>query len=234
MSVEGAVALKDAFIEIPGGTFLMGGDAEPDHRPTHEVEISAFRLTRHHVTNAQYAAFCGATGHRLPEFWGEDRFRSGPGHPNHPVVGVSWRDAEAFAEWAGGRLVTEAEWEYAARGSLVGKTYPFGDEIDPKKANYARSDAGGTVPVGSYAPNRFGLYDMCGNVVEWVADWYDPAYYARSPKVDPPGPKTGKHRVIRGGGWHSGPYCNGVFFRNALPANWVDFAVGFRVAKDAA
>jgi sulfatase modifying factor 1 len=87
------------------------------------------------------------------------------------------------------------------------------------------------VPVGSYAPNGFGLYEMCGNVVEWVADRYDPTYYARSPKVDPQGPDVGKHRVIRGGGWHSGPYCNRVDFRNGLPANWVDFAIGFRVAK---
>jgi len=232
MSAEGAVDLKDVFVEIPGGTFLMGGESEPDHQPIHEVEISPFRLMRFHVTNAQYAAFCGATEHHLPEFWGQERFRCGPEHPDHPVVGVSWLDADAFAEWAGGRLVTEAEWEYAARGGLVGKTYPFGDEIDPSAANYARTGLTGTKPVGSHAPNGFGLYDMCGNVVEWVADRYDPTYYARSPKVDPPGPEVGKHRVIRGGGWHSGPYCNGVFFRNALPANWVDFAVGFRVAKD--
>ena len=233
MSAEGAADLKGAFVEIPGGTFLMGGEVEPDHQPIHEVEVSAFRLMKSHVTNAQHAAFCEATDHRLPEFWGEDRFRSGPEFPDHPVVGVSWFDACAFAEWAGGRLVTEAEWEYAARGGLVGKKYPFGDEIGLAKANYARTGTAGTVPVGSYAPNRFGLYDMCGNVVEWVADRYDPTYYARAPRIDPSGPEAGKHRLIRGGGWHSGPYCNQVFFRNALPVNWVDFAVGFRVAKDA-
>jgi len=211
----------------------MGGETEPDHRPVHEVGISAFRLTKHPVTNAQYAVFCGATDHRCPEFWGLDRFRSGPGYLDHPVVGVSWRDALAFAEWAGGRLVTEAEWEYAARGGLVGASYPTGEEIDPAAANYARSGADGPVPVGRYAPNGFGLYDMCGNVVEWVADRYDPTYYVRSPSVDPTGPEAGKHRVIRGGGWHSGPYCVRVDFRNALPANWVDIAVGFRVARDA-
>jgi sulfatase modifying factor 1 len=232
VSTEQVVDLEGVFVEIPGGAFAMGGDTEPDHQPIHEVEISAFRLTKFHITNAQYAAFCETTGHRLPESWGEDRFRSGPEYPDHPVVGVSWLDAGAFAEWVGGRLVTEAEWEYAARGGLVGKAYPLGDVIDPAVANYARTGTTGTMPVGSYSPNGFGLYDMCGNVVEWVADRYDPAYYSRSPKVDPRGPDVGKHRVIRGGGWHSGPYCNQVFFRNALPANWVDFAVGFRVAKD--
>jgi sulfatase modifying factor 1 len=232
MSARQVIDLGGLDVEIPSGRFAMGGDSEPDHQPIHDVEISAFRLTRFHVTNEQYAAFCVATDHHLPEFWGQARFRSGPDFPDHPVVGVSWLDASTFAAWVGGRLVTEAEWEYAARGGLVGKAYPFGDEIDPSKANYACAGVTGTVPVGSYAPNGLGLYDMCGNVVEWVADRYDTTFYARSPKVDPPGPEIGKHRVIRGGGWHSGPYCNRVDFRNALPANWVDFAVGFRVAKD--
>jgi len=225
--------LEELLVEIPGGSFAMGGDSETDHRPVHEVEISAFRLTKHHVTNAQYAAFCEATGHRMPEFWGQDRYCSGPNYLDHPVVGVSWLDALAFAEWAGGRLVTEAEWEYAARGGLIGEMYSFGDEISLAVANYARADPAGAKPVGSHPPNGFGLYDMCGNVVEWVADWYDPTYYARSPRNDPQGPDVGKHRVIRGGGWHSGPYCVRVDFRNALPANWVDFAVGFRIARDA-
>ncbi len=232
MSHEVGLDLEGLFVEIPGGSFAMGGDSEPDQRPVHDVEISGFRLTRFHITNEQYGAFCEMMEHHLPEFWGRDGFHCGPDYPDHPVVGVSWLDVSAFAEWVGGRLVTEAEWEYAARGGLEGKAYPLGDEITPSVANYARTGTTGTKPVGSYAPNGFGLHEMCGNVVEWVADRYDPAYYACSPKVDPQGPEAGKHRVIRGGGWHSGPYCNRVDFRNALPANWVDFAVGFRVAKD--
>ncbi len=232
MSAGRVIDLEGLFVEIASGQFAMGGENEPDHQPIHDVEISAFRLTKFHVTNAQYTEFCVATGHHFPEFWGQDRFRSGRDFPDHPVIGVSWLDASAFSEWVGGRLVTEAEWEYAARGGLAGKVYPFGDGIDPTVANYARTGTAGTVPVGSYPPNGFGLYEMCGNVVEWVADRYDPTYYASSSKVDPQGPDVGKHRVIRGGGWHSGPYCNRADFRNALPANWVDFAVGFRVAKD--
>ena len=228
------------FLLIPEGTFLMGGDTEPDHQPVHEVAIAAFQLSRTHVTNHQYAAFCEGTDRAYPQFWGQERYCSGPDFPNHPVVGVSWQSASEFAEWTGARLPTEAEWEYAARGGFEGLPYPFGDDLDPSKANYSpldeaeiRLSAGGTMPVGKFPPNGFGLLDMCGNVVEWVADRYAADYYSRSPKENPGGPDVGKHRVIRGGGWHSGPYCNRVYFRNALPANWVDFAVGFRVAKNA-
>jgi len=228
------------FVLIPEGAFLMGGDTESDHQPVHEVAIAAFQLSRTHVTNHQYAAFCEATDRAYPQFWRQERYCSGPDFPNHPVAGISWQTASEFVEWMSARLPTEAEWEYAARGGLEGKPYPFGDELDPSKANYSpleeehiRLSPGATLPVGSFPPNGFDLLDMCGNVVEWVADRYAADYYARSPKEDPQGPDIGKHRVIRGGGWHSGPYCNRVYFRNALPANWVDFAVGFRVAKNA-
>lgn len=229
MSAGRVIDLEGLFVEIPSGRFAMGGESEADHQPIHDVEISAFRLTRSHVTNEQYAVFCEATDHHLPEFWGQGRFRSGQDFPDHPVIGVSWLDASAFSEWVGGRLVTEVEWEYAARGGLEGKAYPFGDEIDPTRANYVQT---GTAPMGSYALNGFGLYDICGNVVERVADHYDSAWCARSPKVDPQGLNVEKRHVIRGGGWHSGPYCNRVDFRNALPANWADFAVGFRIAAE--
>ena len=99
MSAEQIVDLKDTFVEIPSGAFAMGGDTELDNKPIHDVEISAFRLTKFHVTNAQYAAFCAATDHHLPEFWNRAGFHCGPSHPNHPVVGISWLDAGAFAEW---------------------------------------------------------------------------------------------------------------------------------------
>jgi len=221
------------FVLIPEGTFLMGGDAESDHQPIHEVAVSAFQLSKTPIANAQYAAFCEATDRTYPEFWGQERFRSGPGFPNYPVVGVSWQDASGFAEWMSSRLPTEAEWEYAARGGLEGEPYPFGSDINPSEANYSHPKAPGLLPVGQFPPNGFDLLDMCGNVVEWVSDRYASDYYACSPKENPGGPNSGKHRVIRGGGWHSGPYCNRVYFRNALPANWVDFAVGFRIAKNA-
>ena len=219
---------------IPGGEFLMGEGLGEDSSPVHLVCVSSFYMDRHEVTNALYLRFCEDTGHRLPEFWGIDRFRSGPDFPDHPVVGVSYYDATLCAEWLGKRLPTEAEWEYAARGGLAGMQFPNGNTLTPADGNYNRSGHGGPVTVGSYPPNAYGLFDMQGNVVEWVEDVYSAIYYASSPVDNPRGPDTGRFRVIRGGGWHSGASCNRVYYRNALPASWVDFNVGFRCVRDAA
>jgi sulfatase modifying factor 1 len=217
---------------IPGGDFLMGKDEEGDCSPAHTVYIDSFYIDKYEVTNSQYLEFCEETGRKFPEFWGKKEFHSGPDFPNHPVVGISWSDAKSYAEWAGKRLPTEAEWEYAARGGLVGLNYPNGDELDSADANYTLGGPEGIAPVGSFPPNGYGLHDMAGNVFEWVSDYYGGDYYETSPYENPTGPEEGKFRVIRGGGWHSGPYCNRVYYRNALPGQWVDFAVGFRCAKN--
>jgi iron(II)-dependent oxidoreductase len=215
---------------IPGGEFLMGADTGGDHGPVHKVRVDSFYMDMHEVTNAQYYKFCQETERKLPIFWGMEKFRCGLNYPNHPVVGVSWSEAKAYAEWRGKRLPTEAEWEYAARGGLVGKKFSNGDTVDSTMANYSSE---GTVPVGSYPPNGYGLYDMVGNVREWVSDWYDANYYSSGPYENPKGPEEGKFHVVRGGGWFSGAYCNAVYLRLALPGSWwVDFNVGFRCARD--
>jgi sulfatase modifying factor 1 len=198
-----------------------------DEPPRHTVYVDAFYMDKYEVTNAQYRKFVQATGHSEPEGseqfkpWSDENYNG----DDQPVVYVTWEDAKAYAEWAGKRLPTEAEWEKAARGGLVGKRFPWGDEWPPppKAGNFADEalkkvfpealafiagyDDGYayTAPVGKYAPNGYGLYDMAGNVWEWCADWYDKDYYASSPGENPSGPSSGQDRVIRSGGWS--PNC---------------------------
>jgi sulfatase modifying factor 1 len=235
-----ALAKKSELVLIHGGEFIMGKQ-RPNEKPkdkksniddpAHKVYVDSFYIEKYEVTNAHYYTFCKETGRKLPEFWGMNEFHCGLDFPDHPVVGVSYADAKAYAEWKGMRLPSEAEWEYAARGGLMGKEFPDGDDLDVTLANFAPGSKG-TVIVGSYPPNKFGLYDMAGNVAEWVLDYYDRDYYPGSPYKNPGGPEVGKHRVIRGGGWHSGKFCNRVYYRNSLGAGWCDFNVGFRCVRE--
>ena len=214
---------------IPAGEYMMGREGEGDYSPPHQVKVDSFYLDAYEVTNQQYYDFCLATEHDLPEFWGMEEFHCGSDFPDYPVVGISWWDASDYAEWAGKRLPTEAEWEYAARGGHLDFKFPWGNDVDSTKMNF-KSD--GSRPMGSYPPNGYGLYEMTGNIWEWVGDYYNEDYYDTIPQVNPTGPEAGRFRTIRGGSWHSGPGCVNVYHRNGLPSHWVDFAVGFRCARD--
>jgi sulfatase modifying factor 1 len=232
---SGAEDTPNGMVLIPGGAFYMGSNA--NHHsiafPSHQVTLQSFFMDIFEVTNRQYYDFCMASGHKLPEFWNMDVYKSGLDFPDHPVVGVSQFDAGLYAEWAGKRLPTEAEWEYAARGGLENIDYPFGEKADHSQARYNDPEADkGPVRTGTYESNGYGLYDMSGNVWEWVSDWFGADYYAESPGDDPKGPETGTFKVFRGGGWHSGPGCVTVHRRTALPQHWVDMAGGFRCVKD--
>ncbi len=165
----------------------------------------------------------------------------------HPAIHISWFDAVAYCAWSGTRLPTEAEWEFAARGGLVQRRFPWGDELRPDgehrmnvfQGQFPGKDTAadgfaGTAPVGSFEPNGYGLYDMTGNVWEWTADWFDPGYYATSPPSDPKGPESGTHRTMRGGSYlcHAS-YCNRyrVDSRSASAPDSSTGNLGFRVAR---
>ena len=215
-------------VAVPEGAFLMGGDFD-EERPRHRVVVSLFWMDRFEVTNEQYREYLQATGAPEPHYWNKsDRFHSGEKFPRYPVIGITWDQAKAFCEWKGKRLPTEAEWEKAARGGHEGLAYPWGDVPERDRANF---EGQGTVPVGSFAPNAYGLYDMAGNVWEWVADWFDPHYYEQSPEANPLGPDSGKDKVLRGGSWVDGIGPNRVAHRHWYPLTGQYKWLGVRCAR---
>ena len=215
-----------SIVLIPAGEFRMGSndnDGEDDEKPIHIVYVDAFYMDKYEVTNAQYKAFVDTNPEwrkdRIPRayhdgdyltHWNRNNYPVGKG--NHPVTHVSWYAAMAYAQWSGKRLPTEAEWEKAARGGLLGQKYPWGNLIDSRKANYDMSISD-TAPVGQYAPNTYGLYDMVGNVWEWCLDEYRRDFYVRSPHRNPVSGgnisniisnfiNVKSSRVLRGGSWY--------------------------------
>ena len=232
ISGNGGVELRP----IPAGEFLMGSNnADADERPQRRVRIAAFAIGRYPVTNEEYGRFLKANSkHHEPMYWSDRRFNS----PRQPVVGVSWDEAQAFAEWAGGRLPSEAQWEYAARGGMQ-SAYWWGDEPDPARANYDGSDSewGGksTSPVGSFEANPFGLFDTAGNVWEWVADCWHGSYEGAPDDGGVWGEEGGgdcERRVIRGGAWDLIAWTmrSSNRYWNRQGNRYVN--VGFRLAQD--
>jgi formylglycine-generating enzyme required for sulfatase activity len=228
---------RQEYAFIPAGTFKMGcvGDdprCVPHEKPQHQVTISKpFWLGRTEVEIAAYQRFIDANKPRKmpgrgPEW--DPRYRI----TNHPMTRITWEEADAYCKWAGGRLPTEAEWEYAARGGIENESYPLNSENSREKANFMgvkgndRFDY--TAPVRSFDPNPFGLFDLAGNVWEWCGDWFSPDYYSKSPKADPQGPQSGSARVTRGGSWISDPAEHlRISYRNNR-FNDRSNAVGFR------
>ena len=221
-------------ILIPAGEFIMGSpesEGDDDEHPQHTVFLDAFYIDKYEVTNAQYKQFMDATGHEAPGLWNDERFNQ----PNQPVVSVSWHDAVAYAEWAGKRLPTEAEWEKAARGT-DGRKYPLGNEWDSSKCNSGVDGDGYeyAAPVGSFpdGASPYGVMDMAGNVDEWCADLYDEDYYSRSPQQNPKGPDSGSRRVFRGGSWDSSLTLLRCADRGNFVPTWAASDIGFRCSQD--
>lgn len=251
LEMENPVRIE--FVLISGGTFDMGdlfAEGNPDERPVHTVVVSDFLLGKTEVTVGQFRRFVEATGYVTDaekEGWslvwtGESwETRSGADWKNpgfaqddtHPVVCISWSDAVAFCQWAGCRLPTEAEWEYAAREG--GKKLRWSGTNQETDANeyawHSGNSEGTTHPVATKKPNALGLYDMTGNAWEWCSDWYGEGYYAISPPHNPEGPGTGVKKVLRGGSFSNHPqYCRNTY-RNCNYLRARNNYFGFRVAR---
>jgi formylglycine-generating enzyme required for sulfatase activity len=268
---ELASSAEPGMVIIPGATFVMGTDAATvpalqqrfnvrrrelfdAEVPAHTVTVAPFYMDTHEVTNEQFQAFLEAHPEWRPDHIPR-RFHNGeylrdwqgtiypPGQARHPVVRVSWYAAVAYAHGAGKRLPTEAEWEYAARGGLTEKQFPWGDEdASPDRAKYGAGEAGGPAAVGSYPANGYGLYDMAGNVWEYCLDEWRP--YPAGPQVNPvvggslyegdAFRAVTTRRVIRGGSWQGAPVNLRAAYRDSHPAEGAGPHVGFRCVRPAA
>ncbi len=244
VAIEEITKPEIKWLDINGGTFKMGSDERfvsmNYEKPIREVAISPFRMSQNEITFAQYDLFCDATGREKPddEGWGRD---------NRPVINVTWYDAVAFADWMGCRLPTEAEWEYAARAGTRTQFYT-GECITTEQANFDGTNPfsspdvscppgilrAKTLPVGSFLPNAWGLFDMSGNVNEWVSDWYDD--YPNSSETDPLGPSDDNPRsvnkVYRGGSWDLPARFLRSSSRMGTPPERKGNSLGFRLVKN--
>lgn len=224
---------KEGYVFVPGGCFLMGsGDGNRNEQPPHRACVDSFWIGKTEVSVTQYKA-CVLSGNCTTEGMTGNCNLGKRDRKDHPINCVDWEQAQMYCKWAMGRLPTEAEWEYAARGK-DGRTYPWGDEApNCDLANY-RGCAGHTTPVGSKpaGASPYGALDMAGNVWEWVADWY--AHYDASSSVEnPQGPDTGSRRVERGGGWHDNAgYVRAASRYSHSPGDRNSF-LGFRCVRTA-
>jgi sulfatase modifying factor 1 len=228
--------IQPQLVCIPADWFLMGSPSGQDcERPVHRVWIDAFFLAATQVTNAEYASFLSSTKSDPPPFWQDQKFN----HPQQPVTGTSWFDAERYCQWLASqtgrayRLPSEAEWERAARGNFEQNDFPWGNDTAQSLPDYAARWQTGPEPVGRHAANGFGLFNMCDNVHEWCSDWYDSDYYAISPERNPRGPEQGQRKASRGGSWRHHVKATRCSGRSSIPPDFHYADYGFRVACDA-
>lgn len=228
-----ASTLEMPMVLVPAGKFTRGSNLADDEKPIRKIYLNAFYMDKYEVTVGQYAKYLEVTDMEEPPDW--DTMNQ-PQHQTRPVVNVSWEDAVNYCKWAGKRLPTEAEWEKAARGE-DGGIYPWGNEAPTRLlANYGRSDWNdhmALAPVGSFEAGKspYGIYDLAGNAWEWVFDWYEHDFYAKSPGKNPIGPAKGEEKVVRGGSWlYVSEFLRSAHRFNAQPSNR-HFGYGFRCAK---
>lgn len=232
----------ESMLVIPAGYFILGDDSLGDvsSRPARKIYLNAYSIDKYEVNFAQFYQFISATGHRKPRLAGYLAVGS-EGlpllmNPFNPVVGVSWDDAREYCEWKKKRLPGEAEWEKAAKGETRRK-WPWGSEELPMNGNFAGDRDGFfyTSPVGSFKNDRspYGVFDMGGNVMEWVNDWYKENAYQTLETMNPKGPESGQLKVIRGGSWNDSIKLGAVINRFKMTPEYRDVTIGFRCAKNA-
>ncbi len=209
------------FVFVKGGCYEMGcgswmSDCHDNEKPPHEVCVDDFYIGKYEVTQKEYKKVMGKNP---SSFVTDDR----------PVENVTWYKADEFCEKIGGRLPREAEWEYAARSGGKKEKFSGGNNLD-SVAWYADNSGKISYPVGTKSPNNLGIYDMSGNVLEWVSDWYSNDYYGESPKSNPEGPSHGIYRVVRGGGWTYTTRGLRTTIRKWYDPGYYEYAIGFRCA----
>jgi iron(II)-dependent oxidoreductase len=245
----------DEMVKIPAGTFLMGSDKKVDRNayqpefPQRRVYLDAYEIDKYEVTTVQFLKFVLATDRKPLIDWQYEGGNFQETMANHPVMHVSWFDADAYCRWAGKRLPTSAEWEKAARGE-DGRIYPWGNEpAGLSRAIFGRTGLSGPVrdrperlllyppiiSVDKYdnGVSPYGVFQLAGNVAEWTADWYDPHYYKTAPDRNPKGPEKGTQRAFRGGGWIDSTPSVRPAQRNGTDPNTKMNWLGFRCARDA-
>jgi formylglycine-generating enzyme required for sulfatase activity len=227
--------IQEEMVTIPAGPFIRGTENGGfDEQPQRTIHLDMFFIDRYEVTNHQYQQFVLATGHRKPGLAARyAKSSSKMKGTNQPVVYVSWDDANEYCRWKGKRLPTEAEWEKAMRGS-DGRLWPWGNKEQANGANWARVHDGYEVsaPAGSFRSDKspYGVMDGAGNVIEWVADWYQETYYKDSPDQSPPSPEYGIYRVLRGGGYTTTGGDVRITSRSKMMPDFRDETIGFRCA----
>lgn len=248
-------AIDFDWVDVQGSSFKMGSEmGQKDEQPIHNVTLSSFQINKYEITNSQFVVFLNAIGYETDGSYKDDefgtvkyidigdidcqieskngRFEAKNGKDHYPVVEVTWYGATAFARWAGGRLPTEAEWEFAARGGIHSKGHTYSGSDSLKHVGWYKDGSGNcSHKVDEKEPNELGLYSMSGNVYEWCSDWYDKDFYSSSPVNNPQGPESGLKRVIRGGSHcNKDNYCR-VANRCSYEPEYSNCVSGFRIVR---